>query len=87
MRSLGVGGAPTPEDIFQWAANQEIDIFDCSGATEIAGTICIRRAAINYMRMYGLEVAPGLEGFLEKESLDDTFGELIVRGAVGSLAL
>ncbi|KAL5536380.1 hypothetical protein ACEPAF_202 [Sanghuangporus sanghuang] len=80
MRSLGVGGAPTSEAVFQWAAEQAIPYFDCSGATEAAGTICIRRATVQTMKDYGLQVAPGLEGFLEKESLDDDHGELIIRG-------
>ena len=84
MRSLGVGGAPTSEAIFQWAAEQGIPYFDCSGATEAAGTICIRRAAVQSMRTCGLQVAPGLEGFLEKESLNDDHGELIIRGAVSA---
>lgn len=85
MRSLGVGGAPTSEDIFRWSVEQEINYFDCSGATEAAGTICIRRAAVQSMSDYGLQVVPGLEGFLEKESLEDDYGELVIRGAVRTL--
>lgn len=81
MRSLGVGGAPTSEDIFQWAAEHSVQYFDCSGATEAAGTICIRRVMVQSMRDHGLQVAPGLEGFLEKESLMDNFGELVLRGS------
>lgn len=82
LDSLGVGGAPTPEPVFQWAASQGIAYFNCSGATEAVGTICIRRALEPSQRQNGLEIIPGLMGVLEKEASSDLFGELIILGIV-----
>lgn len=82
LHSLGVGGAPTPPTLFDWAVKHAIPYFDCSGATEAAGTICIRRALDPDQAQYGLQVIPGLMGSLEKIRLSDTFGELIITGTV-----
>lgn len=82
LHSLAVGGARTPEDLFQWAASQGIRYFDCSGATEAAGTVCIRRAEDHDQRKFGLQIIPGLMGVLEKDDLQDNFGLLIIRGTV-----
>lgn len=82
LESLGVGGAPTPESVFQWAASRGIAYFNCSGATEAVGTICIRRALEPSQRQNGLQIIPGLMGFLEKRVSSDHFGELIIHGTV-----
>ena len=84
MRSLGVGGAPTPEHVFAWAIEQNIPYVDVSGATEVVGAICARRALDTGSSRSGLQMIAGLEGFLEKEMVDDTYGELIVRASVSS---
>ena len=82
LHSLGVGGAPTSEGLFQWAATLGIQYFDCSGATEAAGTVCIRRAGNPKQRETGLQVIPEVMGCLEKINLEDQFGELVLRGTV-----
>ncbi|PBK78585.1 polyketide synthetase [Armillaria solidipes] len=80
LHSLGIGGAKTPESLFQWAASQDIAYFDCSGATEAVGTICIRRANEPVQRRNGLQVISGLMGALEKVQLSDSFGQLVICG-------
>ncbi|CAA7262015.1 unnamed protein product [Cyclocybe aegerita] len=80
LDSVGIGGAPTIESVFQWAASNNITYFDCSGATEAAGTIAIRRTADVSQRKNGLQVIPELMGMLQKESTTDTHGELIIKG-------
>ncbi|ETW77135.1 putative multidomain protein [Heterobasidion irregulare TC 32-1] len=80
LASLGVGGAHTSEAHFQWAASQGMAYFDCSGATEAVGTICIRRALDSRQRHNGLQVIQGLMGALEKNNASDDFGELIISG-------
>ena len=82
LESLGVGGAPITEDIFQWSAANNISVFDCSGATEVAGTIAIRRAKNLHQKTTGLQVIPEFMGFLEKENLDHDYGELVIRSTV-----
>lgn len=84
LESLGVGGAPTSELLFEWVASQGIPYFDCSGATEAAGTICIRRALEPSQRENGLEIIPGLMGILEKKNHADNYGELVIRGTVSA---
>ncbi|KAF8523370.1 polyketide synthetase [Hysterangium stoloniferum] len=81
LHSLGVGGAPTPSHLFSWAASRGIKYFDCSGATEAAGTICVRRSWNEFQRVNGLQVIPEVLGVLEKTNPSDDFGELIIRGA------
>ena len=78
-RLLGVGGAPASETIVDWAIEQKIPVVDISGATEAVGTICARRALDTGTPRLGLQVLAGLEGFLEKERITDTYGELIIR--------
>lgn len=85
LKSMGVGGARTSEDVFQWAASQGIPYFDCSGATEAVGTICVRLAGDIEQRTRGLQVISGLMGVLEKANPDDDFGELIIHGTVNLL--
>ncbi|KAF9461926.1 polyketide synthetase [Collybia nuda] len=80
LHSLGVGGAPTPPHLFGWAINNDISYFDCSGATEAVGTICIRRALDPRQSQYGLQVISGLMGSLEKSQMTNNFGELIISG-------
>ena len=82
LDSFGVGGASLPEDLFQWAASLRIQCFDGSGATEMAGTICIRRALDPHQKITKLQVIDGLMGVLEKDNEKDNFGELIILGKV-----
>ncbi|KAJ8518269.1 hypothetical protein ONZ45_g4625 [Pleurotus djamor] len=74
LHSLGVGGAPTSPSLFRWATSAGVRLFDCSGATEMAGTICIRRAWDPEQRLNGLQVIPGLNGLLVKENESDHHG-------------
>lgn len=74
LESVGVGGAPTPEFVFQWAASQCIAYFNCSGATEAVGTVCIRRALEPSQRQNGLQIILGLMGVLQKRVASDLFG-------------
>lgn len=82
LHSMPVSGAPTLEDIFQWAASAGIPYFDCSGATEMAGPILIRHAWDSPQRNTGLQVLPGLMGLLKKIRETDLHGELVIRGTV-----
>jgi len=82
LDSLGIGGARTVESVFQWAASWNIPYFDCSGATEAAGTIAIRRARDLFQRENGLQVIPEFMGILEKEHLSDNYGELVIQCTV-----
>jgi hypothetical protein len=85
LESVGVGGASTVESIFQWAVSNGIRYWDCSGATEAAGTIARRCAWDPSQRENGLQVIPELIGLLRKERLEDNHGELVIRGTVCEL--
>lgn len=87
MKCLYVGGAPTPEVLFKWAAENMIPLNDILGATEVAGLLGLRSALDPQMSTHGIQVGSGLEGFIEKEEEEDTYGELIVRGQVSILFL
>ncbi|KAL4262184.1 hypothetical protein AB1N83_005909 [Pleurotus pulmonarius] len=80
LHSMPVSGAPTLEDVFQWAASAEIPYFDCSGATEMAGPILMRHVWDPSQRDTGLQVLPGLMGFLKKVRQTDLHGELVIKG-------
>ncbi|KAH7872218.1 polyketide synthetase, partial [Lentinula edodes] len=80
LASLGVGGAATSESVFQWAISNNISLFDCSGATEAVGTICIRFTNVIEQRDNGMELIQGLSGTLKKSAETDDFGELVISG-------
>ena len=82
MRLIGVGGAPTNEEVLDWANERDVPYSDMVGSTEIVGAIGLRHAQDAEMRSYGHQVISGLEGLIEKENASDNFGELIVRGQV-----
>ena len=84
MRLRGIGWSSSIETICRWAIEQKNLVVDVSGATEAGGTICARRALDTGTPRLGLQVLAGLEGFLEKERITDTYGELIIRASVST---
>jgi hypothetical protein len=81
LRYFIVAGAPTPQSLFQWAADNEIAYTDICGATEVIW-IARRRALYPREIAHGLSVSPGLMGVLNKAHAEDGYGELILLGKV-----
>ncbi|TDL21967.1 hypothetical protein BD410DRAFT_770959 [Rickenella mellea] len=84
LHSLGVGGAPTPPHLYEWARREGLRFFDCSGITECVGTVCTRLVRWEGRKSGGLRLVEGLHGVLELErewegGEGDVVGELIVR--------
>lgn len=77
LDSICVGGAPTSEALYDWAARENIAYVDYCGATEVAGGLCTAKGGRD-----GFTTVDGLMGVIEKESLDDDAGELIIIGKV-----